>query len=122
MWSASEAEVVFDALMERGGAIGHERGLFEGVREWCKEEHVARIKASGHFRYAREIAVHHVEMGNAERLVGLILSQGGIATLLKHGLSEAEIGVAELHAEAERTLGDEPAPWYWTYRVRLGVK
>jgi hypothetical protein len=61
-------------------------------------------------------------MGNAERLVGLLLSQGGIASLLKYGLSEEELGVDSLRAEAKRTLGDEPALWYWTYRVRLGIK
>jgi hypothetical protein len=37
-------------------------------------------------------------------------------------LSEEELGVDSLRAEAKRTLGDEPALWYWTYRVRLGIK
>jgi len=117
-----EAEVVFDTFMEHCDAIERERGLYRGVKEWRKDEHLGRIRASGHFRYTEEIAVHHVEMGNAERLVGLLLSQGGIASLLKHGLSEEEIGVDSVRAKAKRTLGNEPAPWYWTYRVRLGIK
>ena len=117
-----EAEVVFYAFTERADAIGHDRGLFTGVTQWRKDEHLGRIRASGYFRYTKEIAVHHVETGNAERLVGLLLSQGGVASLLKHGLSEQEIGVDTLRADAERTLGDEPSPWYLTYRIRLGVK
>lgn len=66
--------------------------------------------------------VHHVEQGDAERLVGLALSQGSVATLLKRGLSEAEIGVHALRAAAERAWGHRAVPWYWSYRVRLGVK
>ena len=27
-----------------------------------------------------------------------------------------------LWAEAERLLGNEPKPWYWSYRVRVAVK
>ncbi len=38
-----------------------------------------------------DIVLHNKEMGNAERLVDIALSQGAVATLLKHGLNEEEI-------------------------------
>jgi len=87
-----------------------------------KDGHLARIRASGHFRFTREILLHHVEMGNAERLVGLALSLGAVETLLKAGHTEADIGLDRLRVEAIRLLGDAPRPWYWGIGVRVGVK
>lgn len=81
-----------------------------------------RIEQCGRFRYAKEIVLHHVETGGADRLVGLALSQGLVASLLKRGVSEEEIGMAALREETRRALGDATVPWYWSYRVRLGVK
>jgi hypothetical protein len=66
--------------------------------------------------------LHHVESGDAERLVGVMLSQGEIASLLRHGISEDEIGITALRAAAQRALGDATVAWYWSYRVRLAVK
>ena len=66
--------------------------------------------------------MHHVEQGNAERLVGLGLSQGRIQTLLRHGVREDEFGLDELREVAQRTLGEALYPWYWSYRIRLGIK
>jgi SAM-dependent methyltransferase len=117
-----EAELAYDRLMERGARLEREHGLHERVRRWEKSAHLGRMRASGQFRYVRETLLHHVEPGNAERLVGLAISQGSIAALLRHSLSEAEIGIDVLRAEAARVLGSEPRPWYWSYRVRVGVR
>lgn len=118
-WQAEQAYNRFD---EQGKRIGEARGFFAGVKRWDKEGHLARMKASGNFRYVKEIVVHHVEAGNAERLVGLALSQGSVATLLKRGLSEDDIGLPAFRAEMHQILGDEPSPWYLSYRVRFGIK
>jgi hypothetical protein len=61
-------------------------------------------------------------MGNAQRLVGMARSQGGLMGLLKRGLTEAEIGLDALRALAESRLSDEPKPWLFSYRVRIGIK
>jgi len=92
------------------------------VRAWDKGRHLERIRASEHFRFTKEIVLHHVEQGGAERLIGLMRSQGGIATLLKNGVSEDEIGITALRETAQRVLGDAIVPWYFSYRVRVGVK
>jgi len=70
----------------------------------------------------RETWVHSIEMGNAERLVGLARSHGSIGVLLRQGVGEAELGLGDLRVTAERTLGDEPRPWLLSYTVRIGVK
>ncbi|MBI5035386.1 MAG: class I SAM-dependent methyltransferase [Chloroflexi bacterium] len=118
-WQAEDAYIRLDEECEK---IGESRGFYRGVKQWDKEGHLARMQSSGKFRYVKEIVAHHTEMGNAERLVGLLLSQGGVAGLLKNGMTEEEIGVPEFRALAQRTLGDELSPWYFSYRVRLSIK
>jgi SAM-dependent methyltransferase len=117
-----EAELAYDTLMRRGTQIERERGLDEDVRRWQKSGHLERMRSSCRFRYVREVLLHHVEPGNAERLVGLAKSQGGIAGLLRHGVSEEEIGLDVLRTEANRVLGSEMRPWFWSYRVRVGIR
>ena len=117
-----QAEQAFEACMAAARAIERERRLSVEVRHWDKAGHLERMKHSGRFRYVKEVLLHHVERGDAERLVGLALSQGGVATLRKHGISEDDIGIATLRAAARRALGDSSVPWFWSYRVRVGVK
>ncbi len=117
-----EAEAAYMACMEQVRTINRERGLAQEVKAWPKHEHLARMRASGHFRYVREVTLHSVETGNAERLVGLALSQGHVATPLKHDVSEDEVGITRLREVAQRVLGDDPQPWYFSYRVRIGVR
>lgn len=117
-----EVERTYAACIARAHSIERERRLSPDLRRWPKGGHLERIRNSGRFRYVREVALHHVEAGGVERLVGLALSQGGIETLLKGGISEQEIGLGALRETARRSLGDAILPWYWSYRVRLGVK
>ena len=94
----------------------------EDVRRWGKDQHLSRIRDSGLFRFTKEIFCHSVENGDARRLVGLAMSQGTVASLLKHGLSEDEIGISDLRQVAERILGDRVVAWFWSYRIRVGLK
>jgi len=92
-----------------------------GAQQLDKASHLERMRASGCFRYVKEIALHQKDSGNAERFVGLLLSQGSVSGLLKRGLSETEIGLEGVREAALRTLGDAPSAWLWSSRVRLGV-
>jgi SAM-dependent methyltransferase len=118
-WEAEQAE---NAFMKRASTLEREHGLTRDLKRWHKSEHLARMQASGHFRYVKEVTVHSVEQGNAERLIGLALSQGGVMTLLKNGLTEDEIGLTAFRDVANRTLGETLRPWYFSYRIRLAVK
>jgi SAM-dependent methyltransferase len=117
-WQAEDAYNRFDDECEK---LGEARGFYRDVKQWDKSGHLKRMQASAQFRFTKEIVVHHTEMGNAERLVGLAMSQGGVATLLKFGLTEEEIGVPQFRATAHQLLGDEPLPWYFSYRVRYAI-
>ena len=117
-----EAEAAYSACLDRAAAINKAHDLVPDVKHWPKGEHLSRMQASGRFRHTREIVLHSVEMSAAERLVGLALSQGQLMTSLKHGISESELGLDDLRATACRTLGDGLTPWYFSYRVRVGIK
>ncbi len=117
-----EAEGAYREFDERVEALGEARGWYPGVIKWQKEEHLARMEASGRFRYVKEIVAHHTELGDAARLVGLALSQGDVAKVMQRGVSEGEIGLDRFRVAAQRALGDRPMNWYFSYRVRLGIK
>jgi ubiquinone/menaquinone biosynthesis C-methylase UbiE len=116
-----EADAAYNRCMERVKNLGDKLGVDEGLKFWSKEGHLGRMKASGCFRFTKEVVVHHVEEGNAERLIGLAQSQGNVIPLFKKGLSETEIGWNEIRKIATETLGESLAPWYFSYRVRLGI-
>jgi ubiquinone/menaquinone biosynthesis C-methylase UbiE len=117
-----EADGAYLLLMARVHQLEAEHGTAAGVQRWAKYQHLIRMQGSGCFRFTKEVVLHHVESGNAERLVGIARSQGGLMSLLKRGLTEADVGLDELRAVAQRTLGDTPQPWYFSYRVRVGIK
>lgn len=94
----------------------------EPVPKWEKEGHLARLQASGCFRYVRECLLHHRDEGTAARIVALYLSQGHVQTLLKRGLSPQDLRVDYLTEVATRAFGDRTIPWFWSTRVRLGVR
>jgi ubiquinone/menaquinone biosynthesis C-methylase UbiE len=116
-----EVELAYEALLARAAALADERGLSQRAAMWPKREHLARMRASRHFRRTKEIALHHAETGGAARLVGLAASHSHVAALLEQGLSEAELGLETLRVAARRALGDGTVPWYWSYRMRIGV-
>ena len=116
-----EADAAFEVCMTRVQEYEKEFKPPMPVKRWGKDQHLARMQASGCFRYAKEIVLHRMDQGNAERLVGLLLSQGNVMTLLKAGLSEGQLGIDDFRKVAERTLGVEPQTWYWSSRVRFGI-
>lgn len=116
-----EADAAYEACVRTGRRLEKELKLDAGLKQWDKAGHLGRMQESECFRYVQETMIHHHDSGNAERLVGVLLSQGYIAGLQKAGLGEDQLGITELRAVAQRTLGAKPHPWIWSARVRLGV-
>lgn len=85
-----------------------------------KHEHAARLRASGRFRHVTEVALSRRDSGDAQRLLNVVHTQGGLVALLAEGMPEEALGLSRLREVAGRRLA-EPRPWWWTYRVRLGV-
>jgi len=114
-----EVEAAFEDVLRRvrAGRAPDGRGM-----RYAKESHLERIRASGHFRYAREIVFHSRERADAERIVGMVLSLGPLTVLLRDGKSEDEVGLTSLREAAKRSLGDREAEIFFGYRIRLGVR
>ena len=117
-----EVEVAYRKFIMGILIIERERGLSPSLQFWEKDQHLMRMKESRQFRYTRETCMHHVEEGDAERLVQVARSQGSVQSVLQAGWTEREIGLVKLRAVAKRAMDDHPWIWYWTYRVRIGVK
>jgi len=116
-----ELEAALQVFQKRTDALENELGIMAQVPRWPKHEHLSCMQASGYFRFTREFHLHHVEVGNADRLVGGVLSSGQIQSLFKAGVTENDLGLDVFREQAHRLLGDELRPWYLSVHVRIGV-
>lgn len=117
------ADLLYDAFMQIldpiYAGLPTSVGLGQGH---AKDEHLTRMQQSGVFRWTREVALHSEEHGDAERFIGLMLSNAG-ATLLQRGLVTSEqLELDDFRRRARAILDDQPRRWYFSYHVRLGVK
>jgi SAM-dependent methyltransferase len=115
-----EVDEVFDAVLRRADALRRERGVWAPWKPGThvmRNQHLDNLRTSGRFRFARELVLHSVEDGDAERLLGLIRSYGAIEMT-----KDADLGLGELEAVARRVLGPRTVPFWFGYRVRLAVK
>lgn len=117
-----EAEVAYRDFCQHAQEIGMEKHFFDGVHKWDKEGHLKRMETSGRFKYCREIVLHNQEKGDAERLIGLALSQGQVSTVLKGHLPEPEVGVEKFKKGVREAMKGQIWDWTWSYRLRLAMK
>ena len=96
-------------------------GIQIGADRWAKEEHLSRMRASGRFRYCREVLLHSIEESDAERVGGFARSFGLPFAGPCRRAGGAELRIDELEAVARRVLGDRTVPFLFGYRVRIGV-
>jgi len=92
------------------------------TKHWDKKKYLSLMVSSGKFAHTKELAVHSKEEGNVERIIGFILTQSSVQTLLKNRISEKDIGLSSLRAKLHRILGRTSLPMYFTYRIRVGQK
>lgn len=92
------------------------------ARKRDKEEHLLQIRSSGYFRFVKEIVFHKTESFDAERFVGLALSQGGIQTVFKLGSDELDAEIETFRALVEQHFSGRTLEALLSYRMRLGVK
>lgn len=95
------------------------RRIQAGADRWSKDGHLVRLRKSGEFRFCRELVLHSVEDGDADRLVGLV---GSIGMIGDPEEAERELRLDEVEAVARRVLGDRTVPFRFGYHVRVGVR
>ena len=113
------AEALFHSFMERAWRIAEAHGVNAEPPGWEKAGHLERMSASGHFRQVKEVTLHNVEQGDADRFIGITLSNVVTSMLESGELTAEELDLAGFEREA---LPTAPMPWYVSYRVRLGMK
>lgn len=91
------------------------------LRPWRGSEHLTRIRESGHFRFTKELFVHSILQGNAERFIALAFTHP-LWFLARDLITLEDIGFQEFRTAFQVALGDKPQPWYVSYRVRLAIK
>lgn len=96
-----------------------ERGLAPTFKIWPKNKSLEPLRECGHFRFIREVLLHHVEQGDATRFLEMTRSS---AFSNQFQFADQEIGLDRLTQAAFQYIGTEPIPWYVSYRVRIGVK
>ena len=116
-----EAEQAFERCRLLTDQVLTTRGLAPDIVKWDKQQHLARMRASEQFRFVKEVVVHHIEQGNAERLVGLMMSQGALRPCSSIMWRQRSSGSTPSDS-GRANLGTEMAPWYWGYRVQIGIR
>ncbi|MDO7908209.1 class I SAM-dependent methyltransferase [Paenibacillus sp. JX-17] len=87
-----------------------------------KEQHLLHIQESGLFRYCREIVFHNTEPCNAERYIGILLSQGGLQSALKLGTQALDEDLQYFRGLVEQAFQERTLDILFSYRMRLGIK
>ena len=100
-------------------ALVRERGLPQNLTLWPKGHHLDRMRASGHFRFTREVMLHSIEHGDAARFLAMMRST---AFSGQFQFTDQELGLDRLTEAAFQYIGSEQVPWYVSYRVRIGIK
>src|SRR5436190_11448602 len=116
-----DVDAAFAAYLARRRGARARRSIQQGADLWSKDKHLERMKASGRFGFCREVMLHSVEEGNAERVGGLARSLGLPIADPDDPALERELRIDELEAVAEEVLGARVVPFVFGYRVRLGV-
>lgn len=117
-----QLEKVYQEVDERFDRLAEERGLDQNLQRWSKEQHLERMRASGHFRFTSELLLHHSEQGNAARFIEMVLTNTYGHQFKLKTITEEEVGFAQLRQAAYQYIGDKVISWYFSYKVRLGVK
>ena len=112
-----EPEAAWVKVRENVARLRAELDLDRDLRLW--KPATDRLEESGVFRFVRELAVHSLDQGDGDRLIGFALSEGSLQTLLATGVSEQEVGLDELRRAAARMT--TPVSWWIGYRVWLGL-
>jgi SAM-dependent methyltransferase len=117
-----EVDAAFAALFESRHEARERLGLRAGASSWPKAKHLEQIRASGHFRYSREVLAHGWWELDGDGVIGLAESIGGPREIFGEEAPRVNETFELLRETATRVLGDRTRPAVLCYRLRVGVK
>jgi ubiquinone/menaquinone biosynthesis C-methylase UbiE len=92
------------------------------IHRWDKDGHLERMRASGHFRYVREVGFLYQSTGDVERLLNTQRAIGGVHRLLVRRVPEAVEALDALRRAVYEVVGENQMVWYLSYRLWLGIR
>ncbi len=114
-----ELDRLVQEMTMRVMALVRERGLTQSLMIWPQNKSLDPLRESTYFRFTREVVLHHIEQGDAARFLAMMQSS---AFSHQAQFTDQEIGFDRLRQAALHYIGSKPIPWYFSYRVRIGVK
>lgn len=118
-----DAELAYSQLLNKVRFIELEnKDIFKTFQRWNKDKHLQNIKQSGYFRYCREIVCMNKEKCNADRFIGIALSQGGLQIILKTQPDLIENDIELFEKKIKSIYGEKEFDISFCYRMRIGVK
>jgi SAM-dependent methyltransferase len=117
-----EVDAAFEEHFAARRAARERLGNPGGAARWRKEGHLDEIRASGRFRFARELVAHGWWTLDAERLIGLAESIGGPRAIFTDQAPEVTETFERLRATARGVLAGRPWPSVLCFRMRIGIK
>jgi ubiquinone/menaquinone biosynthesis C-methylase UbiE len=115
-----EAELAYTRLFQKAAEILKSRpNPNESVVYHPKSEHRRNIEGSRKFRYVTEVMFDHVEDCDADRFIGMALSQGQLQRLLKNRADEIESALGEFR---KACLASRQKQMRVSYKMILAVK
>lgn len=121
-WNARGELLYKDFIGEVGKLEAQIPELTSRFRRWSKNGHLDNIRNSGHFFYCRELTFANREMADAERLIRLALSQGGLQNALNNRPELIVDKLEQFKRNMRDLLGPGTFPIDFSYRMRIGVK
>ncbi len=117
-------EMAYERLIEQAEQIIADRVPVQNhAVKRDKEKHLTQIRASGHFRFSREIVFSNTELCDAERYIGLAISQGGVQTVFRlGGTIQLNEQLTEFRRLTEEYFAGRTLEVTFSYRMRLGIK
>ena len=101
-----ELDAAYVEYQRRRARLRQAHGIQRGGDRWQKHEHLERMRASGRFRFCRELLLHSVEDGDADRVVGFARSLGLPVVDCRRRTLERRARVRRAEEVARRVLGD----------------
>ncbi|GMA49770.1 hypothetical protein GCM10025857_11270 [Alicyclobacillus contaminans] len=119
-WKVEEHYV---QLIHQADALIHDRIPSDmTAKKWPKDEHLRQMQESRSFRFTKEVVFHVTDSCDAERYVGLALSQGSLQTVLRSGWTELDNSIETFKDIVKSHFQDQVLNVVFSYRMRFGIK
>jgi Methylase involved in ubiquinone/menaquinone biosynthesis len=89
---------------------------------WNREKYLDNLVRSGYFKFMREIVFSNTESFNADRLIHMVMSLGGLQTVLKRKPEMICGSFTEFEEDIREIFGVQSFEAQFGYRVTVGVK